>query len=66
LKNITNKTPIGNVVPFNMGALQHFSLSCLVALAFVVTPEPARESPSKLGDPSVPVKTQSASKALPR
>lgn len=34
-----------------MGLSKLFTLSCVAFALFIVTPEPARDSPTKLGDP---------------
>lgn len=44
-----------------MGLSKLFTLSCVALAFFIVTPEPARDSPTKLGDP-VTTKTTSTIK----
>jgi hypothetical protein len=43
-----------------MGTSQLFPLLCVVAALFIVAPEPARDSPTKLADPVAAPKTPAA------
>jgi hypothetical protein len=47
-----------------MGISQLSPLICVVMALFIVTPEPARDSPSKLANPAVPAPKVPATKLL--
>ena len=47
-----------------MGISQLSPLICVVMALFIVTPEPARDSPSKLANPAAPAPKVPATKLL--